>query len=104
MDDLVSRKELLSEFGCAGAVKYGNFLPGQQEHSYSTMMMYEINDVIQGAESVDALPVIHAYWSEKSVCSNCDCKIPLDTDESGWDVIHMDAAYCPRCGAMMDAQ
>jgi len=50
--DLIDRNELLKQYGLENAVKYGNKDAEQQKHSYSTMMMYEIADMIDDAETV----------------------------------------------------
>lgn len=48
--------------------------------------------------TVDAVPVVHAYWAEDTetgnvACSNCGCILmkPL-------------SKYCPNCGARMDGE
>jgi len=50
--DLVDRTELLKQYGLENATKYGNKDAEQQKHSYSTMMMYEIADMIEDAETI----------------------------------------------------
>jgi len=50
--DLVDRTELLKQYGLENATKYGNKDAEQQKHSYSTMMMYEIADMIEEAETI----------------------------------------------------
>ncbi len=50
--DLVDRNELIRRFGVKDATKYGNETAEQQTHSYSTMMMYEIADVIDDADAI----------------------------------------------------
>ena len=50
--DLVDRNELLQQYGLENATKYGNKDAEQQKHSYSTMMMYEIADMIEDAETI----------------------------------------------------
>lgn len=50
--DLVDRNELLKQYGLENATKYGNKDAEQQKHSYSTMMMYEIADMIEDAETI----------------------------------------------------
>ena len=57
-------------------------------------------DLILDAHTIDAVPVVHAYWEDKGthpngvvckwVCSACG-KSSLK-----------DSAYCPHCGAKMD--
>ena len=50
--DLVDCNELLKQYGLENATKYGNKDAEQQKHSYSTMMMYEIADMIEDAETI----------------------------------------------------
>ena len=50
--DLIDRNELLKQYGLENATKYGNKNAEQQKHSYSTMMMYEIADMIEDAETI----------------------------------------------------
>ena len=50
--DLIDRNELLKQYGVENATKYGNKDAEQQKHSYSTMMMYEIADMIEDAETI----------------------------------------------------
>ena len=50
--DLIDRNELLKQYGLENATKYGNKDAEQQKHSYSTMMMYEIADMIEDAEAI----------------------------------------------------
>ena len=49
MGRLIDADELKEIIGCGNAVKYGNEDREQQDVSYSTMMMYEINDAIDAA-------------------------------------------------------
>lgn len=49
MGRLIDAGELKEIIGCGNAVKYGNADREQQAVSYSTMMMYEINDAIDAA-------------------------------------------------------
>lgn len=53
MGDLISRKALLEEYDLKNCVKYGNKNNKQQTHSYSTLMMYEVADMIREAPAVD---------------------------------------------------
>ena len=50
--DLIDRNELIKQYGLENATKYGNKGAEQQRHSYSTMMMYEIADMIEDAETI----------------------------------------------------
>lgn len=59
MGRLIDADELKEIIGCGNAVKYGNADREQQDVSYSTMMMYEINDAI------DAAPTVGEWISDK---------------------------------------
>ena len=58
-NDLISRSELLENYGLKDAVKYGNKTREQAHHSVDTLMLYEIADMIESAPAVDAVPVVH---------------------------------------------
>ena len=49
MERLIDADALLEQYNLKDATKYGNKDAEQQEHSYSTMMLYEIADMIDGA-------------------------------------------------------
>ena len=46
---LINADALLEQYNLKDATKYGNKDAVQQAHSYSTMMLYEIADMIDGA-------------------------------------------------------
>ena len=48
MARLIDADELLEQYNLKDATKYGNKDAEQQAHSYSTMMLYEIADMIDG--------------------------------------------------------
>lgn len=58
MEDLISREALMENYGLKNAVKYGNETADQQHNSYSTLMLYEIADMILDAPAVDAVPIV----------------------------------------------
>ena len=60
MSDLISREALIENFGLKNATKYGNKDAEQQAHSYSTLMLYEIADMIEDAPAVEAVPKSYA--------------------------------------------
>ena len=49
MARLIDADALLEQYNLKDATKYGNKDSKQQAHSYSTMMLYEIADMIDGA-------------------------------------------------------
>jgi len=67
--DLIDRNELLKQYGLENATKYGNKNAEQQKHSYSTMMMYEIADMIEDAETI--IPATKEEKQIKKSCANC---------------------------------
>ena len=50
--DLIDRNALLKNYELEDAVKYGNKDAEQQYHSYSTLMLYEVADMIREAPAV----------------------------------------------------
>lgn len=103
---LIDADYLMCDIGCFNAVKYGNETPEQQHNSYSTLMMYEIAEYINDAETVDAEPVRHGRWEKRKNClwrcSECEQIPPYDV--IGDDVSYWECQYCPNCGAKMDAE
>lgn len=49
MARLIDADALLEQYNLKDATKYGNKDAEQQAHSYSTMMLYEIADIIEDA-------------------------------------------------------
>ncbi len=54
---LIDADELSEQYGLEAATKYGNKDTEQQSYSYSTMMMYEVADMIDDAPTVEAVPI-----------------------------------------------
>ena len=72
---LIDADLLLEQYNLKDATKYGNKDAEQQAHSYSTMMLYEIADMIESAPT--------AYDTDKVVekleeVKNKDTEIALD--------------------------
>ncbi|MDY3276085.1 MAG: hypothetical protein SOX33_09870 [Agathobacter sp.] len=72
---LIDADALLEQYNLKDATKYGNKDAEQQTHSYGTMMLYEIADMIEGAPT--------AYDTDKVVekleeVKNKDTEIALD--------------------------
>ena len=97
---LIDANALLRNNGLDKAVKYGNKDAEQQNMSYSTMMLYEIADMIEDAPTIEAEPVKHGLWEKNEAkqrlyypykCSVCN------------EVNEYPFPYCPICGARMDA-
>lgn len=112
--ELIDRDELLKEYDLAHCVKYGNKDAKQQYHSYDTLMMYEIADMIRDAPSVEAEPIRHGRWEERNWedaradsglhtiasarCSECCLWCEQVRD---WTA-RVEYKFCPSCGARMD--
>ena len=50
--DLIDRDKIEKDYDLVNATKYGNKNAKQQQHSYDTMMMYEIAYMLDDAEVV----------------------------------------------------
>ena len=70
---LIDSDALLEQYSLKDATKYGNKDAEQQAHSYSTMMLYEIADMIEGAPT--------AYDTDKVVGQLNDKFRVVRTDE-----------------------
>ena len=77
---------------------YGNLEQGLEEKE----VVYV--DDIDNAPTIEAKPVVHAYWEEvregRHICSNCKVKASLTSDE--YDYMENLSDYCHSCGAQMD--
>lgn len=70
----------------------------------------EFADMIDHAETIDSLPVVHAHWftldpnqrtgkAYKFVCSNCERAVFTPRQES---INELGYVFCPHCGAKME--
>ena len=100
MGRLIDADELKEIIGCRNAVKYGNEDREQQDVSYSTMMMYEINDAIDTAPTVgewisvkERLPVrppdvcgllVRRQWYLVALESGTVLTLAYEFDEDRW--------------------
>ena len=119
---LIDADELMKNYGFENATKYGNKNAKQQEHSYSTMMLYEIADVIEDAPTIDAVPVVRGEWIEieqpgwsrsgynataRIKCSECDeeafnySNTYREHNGSTTEYRWIKTNFCPNCGADM---
>lgn len=72
---LIDADALLQQYNLKDATKYGNKDAEQQAHSYSTMMLYEIADMIEDAPTAyDVDKVVEKLEEVK----NKDTEIALD--------------------------
>ena len=61
---LIDADALLEQYSLKDATKYGNKDAEQQAHSYSTMMLYEIADMIEGAPTAYDMDKVVAQLEE----------------------------------------
>lgn len=66
MARLIDADALIEAWDLQDCVKYGNETAEQQNHSYSSMMLYEIKDMIDDAPTVDAVEVVRCKDCAKS--------------------------------------
>lgn len=50
------KEAMMKAFGCEDATKYGNKNAEQQANSYSTLMLYEISDIVE--DCIDNAPTV----------------------------------------------
>ena len=72
---LIDADVLLEQYNLKDATKYGNKDAEQQAHSYSTMMLYEIADMIEDAPTAYDLDKVVEKLEE---VKNKDTEISLD--------------------------
>lgn len=118
MADLISREALLKE--CAEHQKTDPRFEGRGWASHfindagePSTEWYCVEDMIENAPAVDAVPVVHAHWIETTIPANTTGHGGVGQDKKkGWLCSHCRCAfdarllwannYCPNCGAMMD--
>lgn len=66
MARLIDADALIEAMDLQNCTKYGNESAEQQYHSYSSMMLYEIKDMIDDEPTVDAVEVVR--------CQDCKRK------------------------------
>ena len=76
MAELIDKGALLEQYGLKDATKYGNKDAEQQAHSYSTLMLYEIADMIDDMPTVTEAEIRNKAIDEfaekiKSEIRNC---------------------------------
>ena len=97
---LIDADALMENYGLKDATKYGNKDAEQQEHSYSTLMLYEIADIIEDAPTVEAKPVVHGRWLEFDIDYGCIPTVGYQCSECGQSNGFI-TDFCPNCGADM---
>ena len=89
--ELADKTALMKQWGLDKATKYGNEDAEQQHFSYSHMMMYEIADMIDGAETI--IPASEgeiepknfwctkkSQWCDHQSCNNIPIGFPRECD------------------------
>ena len=69
---LIDADVLLEQYNLKDATKYGNKDAEQQAHSYSTMMLYEIADMIEDAPTAYAPDKVVEQLEKASYQEWCD--------------------------------
>lgn len=77
---LIDADALLEQYNLKDATKYGNKNAEQQAHSYSTLMLYEIADMIEDAPTVYDVDKVVDQLEEIRVKKTCN-KEKCDTKE-----------------------
>ena len=94
---LIDADALIESMGLGNAVKWGNKDGYQQEHSYSTMMRYEIKGEIDAQPTIEAVPMRR---TKPVVASSRDCNwYQCGNCESAID---KGDRYCRGCGAEVE--
>ena len=71
---LIDADALLEQYNLNDATKYGNKDANQQAHSYSTMMLYEIADMIEDAPTAYDVDEVVEKLEEKANTEGFDCE------------------------------
>ena len=58
------KENMMIAFGCENATKYGNKDAEQQAHSYSTLMLYEISNIVE--DCIDNAPTVETKFELKT--------------------------------------
>lgn len=122
---LIDADALLENYNLKDATKYGNRDAEQLEHSYNTLMMYEIADMIEDAPTIDAVPKPYAEqirWERDIAIEQLNeigCQLGQKMDEikeklNAVPVVHGNYTLafseeenvweCSNCGARMDGK
>ena len=59
-----------------------------------------IEEAIENAPTIEATPVVHGYWVDHYICSNCGKWSTAGLDADVWT--SYEPPFCPNCGARMD--
>lgn len=64
------------------------------------MYTEEILEAIGEQPTIEAAPVVHGYWVDHYICSNCGKWSTAGLDADVWT--SYEPPFCPNCGAKMD--
>lgn len=104
-NDLISRKPLIDMLQ---GVEDNIFAEATRDFNpakaFIAGVLQEVKNQVIALPGVDAVQVVHERWQNRSCgyanCSRCGWEHP-EKDERGYYVAN---AYCPECGAKMDAK
>jgi len=116
MSDLISRsaaREVIRK-----AARYVVVIPETGRGYEGAVLIDEIMHGFDNLSSIDAVPVVHARWTDDGICTHCGCtagytdyveeRFDYDWNENlvscGYEVhrTYNTTDYCPTCGARMD--
>lgn len=99
---LIDANALIRDNGLENAFKCGNATKEERDFAYSTMMMYEIRDMLDDAPTVETAPKKYGYWDKITTgeglydyhfqCSHCGKSTP----DGAYPIAPM---YCSHCGS-----
>ena len=93
---LIDADALIEAWGLQDCVKYGNETAEQQYHSYSSMMLYEIKDMIDDAPTIDAVEVVRCKDCVYHTLSFINCEgDTVATCNSDYDILMKQYEGCP---------
>lgn len=67
--------------------------------------IWETSDVVEflnDCPTIEAVPVVHGYWVDHYICSNCGKWSTAGLDADVWT--SYEPPFCPNCGAKMDKE
>ena len=82
---LIDADALLEKYNLKDATKYGNKDAEQQAHSYSTMMLYEIADMIEDAPTAYEADTVVAELEMKIDNAEFDEMLSIDEKDAYMD-------------------
>lgn len=91
------KHELMKAFNCENATKYGNKDAEQQAHSYSTIMLYEVSDIIE--DTIDNAPTVPLPdFKEGYRQAVLDGRTNLSRPKGKWIIDNENEKFiCPIC-------